>query len=126
MTISSEKFATALGHSEWADDTKFSSNSARVANRHALDNLIVPILKSRTKIEWREQLRDHGVPADIVATIPEALTQATWVEHPHPDGESTVRSLVGAYRLDDETLTATRRPPQLGEHRDEVLSEWLS
>lgn len=120
------KFATALGHSEWAEETRFAINADRVANRSTLDDLIVPILKSRTKIEWREQLREHGVPADIVATIPEALTQATWVEHAHPDGESTVRSLVGAYRLDDETLTATRRPPQLGEHRDEVLSEWLS
>ena len=53
-------------------------------------------------MEWRAQLKEHGVPADIVATIPEALEQATWAEHSHPDGRSTVKSLIGSYRLDGE------------------------
>ena len=53
-------------------------------------------------MEWRAILKEHGVPADIVATIPEALEQATWAEHSHPDGHSTVKSLIGSYRLDGE------------------------
>ena len=59
-------------------------------------------------------LKEHGVPADIVATIPEALEQATWAEHSHPDGHSTVKSLIGSYRLDGEIPLAERRPPALG------------
>ena len=119
------KFSQALGCPEWADDERFLTNAHRVAHRTVLDELIVPILESRGKLEWRQILQQHGVPADIVATIPEALKQATWAEHPHPDGLSTVRSLIGAYRIDDREMIAERRPPCLGEHRGEVLSEWL-
>ena len=52
----------------------------------------------------------HRCIADIVATIPEALKYATWAEHPHPDGVSMVRSLIGAY-LDGSIPIATRKPP---------------
>ena len=62
---------------------------------------------------------------NIVATIPEALKYATWAEHPHPDGVSMVRSLIGAYRLDGSIPIATRKPPTLGEHRDEVSKDWI-
>ena len=55
----------------------------------------------------------------------EALKYATWAEHPHPDGVSMVRSLIGAYRLDGSIPIATRKPPTLGEHRDEVSKDWI-
>ena len=121
-----QKFADALGHPEWASDERFQTNALRVQYREALDTLIVPILLSQSKLHWRSVLKAHGVPADIVATIPEALQQATWVEHAHPDGQSTIQSLIGAYRLDDVEMIAARRPPALGEHREDVLNDWLS
>lgn len=117
--------AEALGHSEWSEDVRFIKNADRVGHREELDDLIKPIFLRKTKAEWRNTLKEHGVPADIVATIPEALEYATWAEHPHPDGESIVKSLVGAYRLDGATPLANRRPPTLGEHRGEVVLDWL-
>ena len=120
-----QKFSTALGHSEWATDERFVTNANRVLHRDVLDVLIEPILLSKTKSEWRLVFQEHGVPADIVATVPEALEQASWAEHPHPDGQSLVRSLVGAYRIDDSELVSNRGAPKLGAHRDEILEEWL-
>lgn len=118
--------AKAMGHPEWSTDSRFVQNVDRVHHRVELDALLVPLFRSKSKLEWRQILQEHGVPSDIVATIPEALEQATWVEHPHPDGGSTIRSLVGSYKLDGESLIAHRRPPKLGEHLDEVLGDWIS
>ena len=117
--------SNALGHPEWAEDIRFVKNVDRVQHRDELDALIQPIFRSRTKMEWRSILADCGVPADIVATIPEALEQATWAEHPHPDGHSTMKSLIGSYRLDGEIPIAGRRPPALGEHFEDVWGDWL-
>ncbi len=121
-----KKFSSALGCPDWSTDIRFLSNADRVQNRTELDALIEPILNSNSQQFWRETFQQHGVPADIVATIPEALEQASWVEHPHPDGESTIKSLIGAYRLDDVELVANRRAPNLGEHRNEIMKEWLA
>ena len=115
----------ALGHPEWAEDVRFIKNVDRVHHRDELDALIQPIFRSKGKLEWREILKSEGVPADIVATIPEALEQATWIEHSHPDGESTVKSLIGSYRLDGQIPLAERRSPGLGEHRNDVVYDWL-
>jgi len=117
--------AKALEHPEWAEDVRFATNVQRVAHRDLIDELIEPIFRSKTKLAWRETLQRHGVPADIVATVPEALEQATWAEHQHPDGQSTVKSLVGSYRLDGELPIAPRCPPALGEHREDVVADWL-
>ena len=120
-----QKFSIALGSPEWTSDDRFITNADRVNHREVLDALIEPIMRSKSKLEWRDLLQVQGVPADIVATVPEALKQATWAEHLHPDGESLVKSLVGAYRIDDMELTSNRGAPKLGEHREEVLKEWL-
>ena len=118
--------ARALGHPEWAEDSRFVKNVDRVHHRDVLDALIKPIFLSKGKLEWRDILKSEGVPADIVATIPEALEYATWAEHAHPDGQSTVRSLIGSYRLDNEIPLSERCPPSLGQHQSEVVSDWLS
>ena len=117
--------SNALGHPEWAEDIRFVKNVDRVQHRNELDVLIKPLFRSRTKMEWRSILKDHGVPADIEATVPEALEQATWAEHSHPDGHSTVKSLIGSYRLDGEIPIAHRRPPALGEHFEDVWNDWI-
>ena len=117
--------ARAVGHPEWAKDIRFIKNAARVEHREELDEILTPIFLRKTKSEWRDTLTEHGVPADIVATIPEALEYATWAEHPHPDGLSTVKSLMGAYRLDGKILVADRKAPSLGEHLEEVMRDWI-
>ena len=114
-----------MGHAEWSEDERFSTNVQRVHHRDELDEHLVPLFFSKSKLEWREILNRHGVPSDIVATVPEALEKATWVEHDHPDGGSSVKSLIGSYRLDGEILVAPRRSPNLGEHANEVIEDWL-
>ena len=57
---------------------------------------------------------------------PEALAQASLVEHAHPAGGEPVRTLPLGYGLDGESRASDRRAPRLGEHTEAVLSEWLA
>lgn len=118
-------FAKSLGVPQIAEDARFCSNMLRVQHREALDEIITPILRNKTKKEWQEIFTQFDVPADIVATIPEALEQAKIVEHPHPDRQSTVRTLANGFTIDHNVMVHPRPAPKLGEHNQEVLEEWL-
>jgi crotonobetainyl-CoA:carnitine CoA-transferase CaiB-like acyl-CoA transferase len=119
------KLCKALGM-EWAADPRFSSNPDRVANRLALDALLEPVVAGWEKVPLRSLLRDHGVPCDFVRTVPEALSDARLLSHPHPSGDGVFQSLPLPFHIGGEPRGAARRAPLLGEHTEEVLSEWLS
>jgi crotonobetainyl-CoA:carnitine CoA-transferase CaiB-like acyl-CoA transferase len=121
-----QNFATALGRIDLQKDTRFQTNPLRVQYRDDLDEIIIPILLSKTKSEWKKVFVKQGVPADIVATVPEALERASTVSHEHPNGVGTVQSLALPFGIDDFPRAAKRRAPRLGEHNQEVQEEWLS
>jgi crotonobetainyl-CoA:carnitine CoA-transferase CaiB-like acyl-CoA transferase len=120
------KFSSVLGHAEWSTDKRFVTNPNRVLNRVELDQQIEPILLTRTKVEWKRIFTAQGIPADVIATIPEALDLARTVEHLHPDGLSQVKTLRLPFGLDSDARSSQRRAPLLGEHNEEVIREWLS
>jgi crotonobetainyl-CoA:carnitine CoA-transferase CaiB-like acyl-CoA transferase len=118
-------FAGALGHPEWAADTRFVKNADRVANRLILDELIAGVLKGKTVQQWCETLDAAGVPAGPINTVAQALEQVDLVEHDHPGGEGKVKTVPLPYRLDGAGRAAALPPPRLGAHTEEVLQEWL-
>lgn len=120
------KFAKALNRADLASDSRFATNPLRVRYRAELDDIIVPILGSKTKEFWKNIFQKQGVPSNIVATVPEALGLASIIEHEHPNGGSIVQSLQLPFGIDDAPRGATRRAPRLGEHTQEVQDEWLS
>jgi len=71
------RFASLLGQPELADDPRFADNAGRSENRAALRALIEAGLEGRDLPVFAEALMTSGVPAGIVATVPEALA------HPH-------------------------------------------
>jgi succinate---hydroxymethylglutarate CoA-transferase len=122
------RFAAAVGHSEWATDTRFARNRDRVENRALLEGIINTTLVSRTADEWIETLLAAEVPCSRINTVTEALaapqTAATGmvVEVEHATA-GRFRSL-GIPMILSGTPTAVRRPPPaLGEHTDAVLAE---
>jgi crotonobetainyl-CoA:carnitine CoA-transferase CaiB-like acyl-CoA transferase len=120
----------AMEHEEWSTEPRFSTNPARVAHREELDNLLKPKFLAETRMFWKKRLNECGVPADIVADIPDALAAAkkrgSVVSHPHPISEGEmVYTLPLPYKLDGAPRSASKRAPRLGEHRDEVLLDWL-
>lgn len=65
-----------LGAPDLADDQRFVSNSARVAHRVALREVITVLLAVRPAAQWVGILTDAGVPAGLVNSIDEAFAFA--------------------------------------------------
>ncbi len=118
------RFCEAIDRSGWISDPRFETNAARVANRESLDPEIEAVLAGDTVQGWSAFLSEHGIPAGPINSVAEALEMVDVVTHEHPGGKGTVRSAPLPYRLDETPRAAARRPPNLGEHTDEVLAEW--
>lgn len=118
-------FCQAAGVPDWATDVRFATNRARVENRAALDEVLFPMMASKSRAAWQALLDEAGVPAGPMLSVPEALEGATLVEHAHPDTGAPLRSVVLPYQIDEVPRASSRRAPRLGEHSAEVLGEWL-
>jgi crotonobetainyl-CoA:carnitine CoA-transferase CaiB-like acyl-CoA transferase len=120
------RLAGELGVPELADDPRFSSNTARVRNRAALNAIIEPIFRSRPKRHWIDALGRLGVPCGPVNELhevfeePQVRAREMVVTMPHP-GRAAMPLLANPIRFSDTPVQYRLRPPALGEHTDEVL-----
>ena len=69
------KLSAALGKPEWAEDPRFATNRARLANKNTLTVLMTEILRLTPRATWIERLEAVGVPAAPINTLPEALAE---------------------------------------------------
>ena len=120
--------AAVAGVADLAEDPRFATNPKRVANIDELERILTAAFRTRTATELAEAMTEAGVPAGTILNVGEAFALADRLglepveELEQPDG--VFRSVRSPIHL-SETPTETRmRPPELGEHRDEVLS-WL-
>ncbi|KAG9315578.1 CAIB BAIF family enzyme [Chiua virens] len=78
--------ATILQKPEFADDARFSTNTARVANREALVDIISQALKQHNRDYWIERLTGVGIPFGPINNIgqtfahPQAMARGSTVE----------------------------------------------
>jgi formyl-CoA transferase len=115
------RLATICGHPEWAQDERFVSNGARVANRDAIVALVSDAIRQKSAAEWLEQLDAAGIPAGPINRISQALSD---VQAQHRQMVRTIAGVpqVGSpVRLNGERADADLPPPGLGEHTREVL-----
>ncbi|MEJ7776329.1 MAG: CaiB/BaiF CoA-transferase family protein [Sphingomicrobium sp.] len=117
------RLAELCGHAEWAADERFASNSARVANRDAIEALVQHAISGRLAAEWLEALEQANIPAGPINRITQALGD---VQAQHRRMVRTVGGLqlVGSpVRIDGERADSDLPPPRLGEHTDIVLEQ---
>lgn len=118
--------AGALGLAELAADPRFASNADRVRNRAELRAVLEATLGTDTAAGWLPRLREAGVPAGPVQTIPEAFALAhdagLLPEVRLPAGEgATVASVANPVRLSSTPPAYRTAAPGLGEHTEQVL-----
>ena len=117
------RLAEICGHPEWAADGRFATNSARVANRAAIVELVASAIAQRPAAQWLELLDQSGIPAGPINRVSQALAD---VQAQH---RAMVRTLSGVplvgspVRIDGERADSDLPPPALGEHTDAVLGE---
>lgn len=119
-----------LGISELAEDQAFATNEGRVGNRQRLRGAMENALRAKPTSEWVALLGSHGVLADGVNTIEEAMGHPQvvhnqlkqTVEHPTAGAVSVMRTPLA---IPTAPLSIQGPPPLLGEHTRDVLARYL-
>ncbi len=123
-------FCEAAGCLEMRDDPRFAKATARVENRAALMELLVPIVRERRRDDWVASLSAVGVPCGAirsvgeVCTAPQLVTRGMVLEAEHPTAGAT-RSIASPARFGAMPPPTPRPAPTLGQHQAEVLQDWL-
>jgi crotonobetainyl-CoA:carnitine CoA-transferase CaiB-like acyl-CoA transferase len=122
------RLAAALGHPEWATDTRFRRNRDRVANRSEVLAMMRDVLIARTRADWLAVLRDAKItsgpintPEDI-ANDPHILERGMIVEVPHPQA-GKVRVAASPLHMSVTPVTYRHGIPAPGEHSDAILKQ---
>lgn len=115
------KLVQELGHPEWAGDSKFATNRARLENKDELLTLLCPLLKQLLRAQWLERFECAGVPCAPVHTIPEAMAhpqvRALEIFQPIPGEDFSLTAL--PFFIDGERPKHSAAAPRLGEHNTE-------
>ena len=129
------RFCAAAGHSEWAQDARFASNTLRVKHRAELVSAIEAVTRTRSTGEWVTLLEDKAVPCGPINDLAQAFgeaqvkTRGLVVNQPVAPVDITqiaiksISTVASPLRLQATPPVLRRAPPALGEHTDEVLAE---
>ncbi|MBZ0116665.1 MAG: CoA transferase [Sandaracinaceae bacterium] len=116
-----------------AYDPRYATNAARVVNRDTLIPMLAARLRERTSADWERALSEAGVPCGPVHDVaqvfsdPQVLHRGMQVRMAQPRASSGHVDLIGNPIHASRTPPTYRRPPPaLGEHKDEVIADWLS
>ena len=122
------RFCAVAGRPEWAGDSRFASNAARVRNRQELIPLLRQTTVQRNTGEWIAALERAAVPCgpinDLAAVFADPQVQARGMrlEMPHGSGSSAPQ-VASPMRLSATPVEYRKAPPTLGEDTDAVLRE---
>ena len=113
-----------VGHAEWADDDRFTTNQARVAHRSELVPMLADRFASRRAGEWLAALDDAAVPCSPIRTMhevfdsPEGAALVDEVDDPARGG--SLRLVANPLRFDGRRLPTRLAPPVLGADDEDV------
>jgi len=123
------KLAQILGVPQLADDSRFSRNEDRTANRDQLRPLLVERLRTRAKLDWFRELIAAGVPCGPINTIDQGVAFAAEVGlEPVVSvgpGDVAVPSVRNPITF-SETPAGYRLPPPALDQHGEAIRRWLS
>ena len=121
-------FAQAAWSQAVMQDPRFATDTARLANIHALYALLDDVLITRTTAEWMVLLPKLGVPVmkanrmDDLMDDPHLQAVRLFERHHHPAAGDYV-AVRPPVRYAATPAAIYRHPPRLGEHTAEVLAE---
>jgi glutaryl-CoA transferase len=124
------KLCEAIARAELADDERYATNPARVANREELVEVLQERFSERTADEWVEEIREAGVPIGPVNALADVfsdehvLSSGILRDVDHPTA-GMLEMLASPVLIDGERPPIRRPPPTLGQHTDKLEGgEW--
>jgi crotonobetainyl-CoA:carnitine CoA-transferase CaiB-like acyl-CoA transferase len=117
--------ARCLGREDLISDARFASKTDRHARSLELIKLFDEIFATRDLAEWRTRLDGNGLVFGVVGILDDIPTDRQMIDNDvlvpfEGDSMLTVNSPIW---VDGSAKTVPRRPPNVGEHSDEVLRE---
>lgn len=110
------KFADVLGHPEWVQDPRFSTNNLRVSNRPALIAMIAPLIAEEGKEFWIKRLGAAGIPCASVNNLSEV------VDHPQTKALGIMQTPAGGFPMAALPISFDGVRPQI-RHSAPLLGE---
>ena len=121
-----ERMLEVIGAPGLNQDTRFATNSARMANLPALEEILNGIFRGRPSADWLAALEEAGVPAGPVLNVaqmhadPQALARNMIVETQHPTA-GAVKTIGLPVKFSETPGGVRHAAPLLGQHTREVL-----
>lgn len=128
-----EQFASlcgVIGLADMAADTRFCSNSQRLAHKTELNAIIQGVLLTGDADEWLARLERAKVPAGPVLDMegvfghPQIQNRGMRIEPGKTDG-SHLAHIASPMKFSASPVSTYRDAPTIGAHTDEVLADWL-
>ncbi len=122
-----EILARHLGLEALCSDPRFLTRADRKANRHALNDAVEGVLKSRSAALWEEELNKLGIPSGRILSVEDALNHPQFKQRNQiatyelADGRQ-IRAIRTGIQMDGKPLTVDTPPPELGADTQEILA----
>ena len=122
------KFCEIIETPALAADERFTTNKGRVENQDALRPLLAERIRTRSRSQWLEVLKQAGVPCGAVRDLAEVLSDPQLVERmmvvPMHHPKAGPMQVLGVPVKMGETGGGVRTPPPvLGQHTQSILAE---
>jgi crotonobetainyl-CoA:carnitine CoA-transferase CaiB-like acyl-CoA transferase len=124
-----KQLCDAMGRPELKDDPRFATNAARASIQDDLDAVVADWTTKHTTAEVAATLAEHDVPSAPVKSLKDVITDPHVVERGllehHENSERDWWTFGSPLRLGDSPPPTDNIPARLGEHSDQVLTEFL-
>jgi formyl-CoA transferase len=125
------RFCKAVGRTDWAEDSRFATNGARVENRAAVVEMLSELFQTRTAAEWMQLCESEGIPSAPINTLdrvfadPQVVARELRVDVEHPTA-GKVPLVASPLHIPTSPTRVRRAPPTLGQHTREILTDVLA
>ena len=123
--------AKVIGRPELADDERFATVSARIANRDLVLRTLDEAFRTRSASDWISELEAADVPVspvndlDGVFANPQVRAPRSANDRRPSRSRVTVDLLRNPIRMSGTPIENYRTPPTLGQHTGEILTDVL-
>jgi CoA:oxalate CoA-transferase len=125
------RFCEAIDRRDLIEHPHFATNALRAEHVDELHEILAPIVRQKRVATWVKEMEAIGVPCGPVNSVdkvvhdPQVKAREMVVEVEDPDA-GTISMAGVPIKLSATPGEVQGRAPRLGEHTDEVLTEWLN
>lgn len=117
-----------MNKNELVKDERFANTTLRARNQVELKDILEKSFVEKPVAHWLETFAAAGVPCAPINSYSQALADPQvehmgWVQPIELPAGAKTRTFISPLRMRGQAFGVTRRPPALGEHNEEVLSE---